>query len=89
MPIYEYACRECAERFSRLIRSLANPPEITCPKCGAADPRKLASAFAAHGLECQVDSYSGGDDSDIQGPAPTSFGRKELAEAQKLRDSAK
>ena len=89
MPIYEYACRVCGERFSKLIRSISNVPEISCPECGAPEPRKLASAFAAHGLDCQVDSYCGGDNSDLSGPAPTSFGRKELGEAQKLRDAAK
>jgi putative FmdB family regulatory protein len=87
MPIYEYRCQECNERFSKLVRSLANPPEILCPKCGSEGARKLASTFAAHGLESQVDNYSGGDESDLAVDKP-SFGRKELAEARKLRDDA-
>lgn len=81
MPIYEYVCVECGEAFSRLILSLDRPPTITCPACGSTRARKLVSLFAAHGLDCQVDSYTGGDDSDLVEPRPPTLGRKEIAEA--------
>ena len=46
MPIYEYRCRECGERFE-LRRSISDSDsEIKCPKCQAEHPERLLSLFA-------------------------------------------
>ena len=45
MPVYNYACRACAERFDALVRSDSPPPP--CPACGAADAERLLSTFVA------------------------------------------
>ncbi|MFC2072725.1 zinc ribbon domain-containing protein [Chloroflexota bacterium] len=46
MPIYEYECENCGERFE-LRRSISdNDNEIRCPKCGAKKPRRVFSMFA-------------------------------------------
>jgi putative FmdB family regulatory protein len=49
MPIYEYRCQECGEKFEKFVRSMNNPgPEvkwIRCPKCGGQKVEKLLSAF--------------------------------------------
>jgi len=46
MPIYEYRCQECGEKFEKFVRSMNNPgPEIECPKCGGQKVEKLLSAF--------------------------------------------
>jgi putative FmdB family regulatory protein len=88
MPIYEYRCEDCGERFSKLVRRLTDQAtKVACEACGSPRARKLVSQFAAHGLESQVDSYTGGDESDL--PAPkTTFGREDLAAAKKLRESS-
>ena len=46
MPMFEYACRECGERFEELrsIRDDGPPPE--CPACGSTEATKLFSPFA-------------------------------------------
>jgi putative FmdB family regulatory protein len=46
MPIYEYECPECAERFSRLrpMRELDEPSR--CPRCGNTEARRVLSQFA-------------------------------------------
>ena len=45
MPIYEYECAACGERFE-LRRDLAdNDSEIKCPKCGVPNPRRVFSMF--------------------------------------------
>ncbi len=49
MPIYEYECPECKERFEKLVRSAASQPETTCPACGAEGARRMVSAFASFG----------------------------------------
>ena len=46
MPIYEYVCRACGNRFEQLQRSLrAAAPD--CPECGAGQPVKQFSTFSA------------------------------------------
>jgi putative FmdB family regulatory protein len=43
MPIYEYECRACGERFETFVRD-ATPP--TCPACANIDLERLLSMFA-------------------------------------------
>ena len=46
MPIYEYECIKCGERFE-LRRSIADcDSEVRCPKCGTKYPRRVLSVFA-------------------------------------------
>jgi putative FmdB family regulatory protein len=57
MPIYEYCCVRCGERFEELVSSTRETPPA-CPKCGAAGAEKLMSAASvkvgggAAGLGC-------------------------------------
>ena len=49
MPIYEYRCESCAERFEELVRRPDDP--VACPECGgsgrsACCPRSPGSAAA-------------------------------------------
>ena len=45
MPLYEYQCDDCGERFER-IRKFSDPPlDEPCPKCGG-HVRKLLSSPA-------------------------------------------
>jgi len=46
MPIYEYKCSECGEKFEKLV-SLHSTQEIECPKCGSTKVRKLISLFGS------------------------------------------
>ena len=43
MPLYEYDCLKCAQRFEVLIRG---PQTITCPSCGHDGVERVMSAFA-------------------------------------------
>jgi putative FmdB family regulatory protein len=45
MPIYEYQCLECGEKFEKLVRSTNSSAGIECPKCGGQKVEKLLSAF--------------------------------------------
>jgi putative FmdB family regulatory protein len=44
MPIYEYECNECGNRFERFVRSTDD--EIACEKCGSTELQRLLSAFS-------------------------------------------
>lgn len=44
MPLYEYACEQCAHRFER-IQKFSDPPLERCPQCDG-PVRKLVSSPA-------------------------------------------
>jgi len=45
MPIYEYECLSCGERFD-VCRSMSDrDSEIKCPKCGTENLRRIFSLF--------------------------------------------
>jgi len=50
MPIYEYECVQCGERFE--IRQSFNEDraKVTCPKCGAPNPKRRFSVSSAQPL---------------------------------------
>jgi putative FmdB family regulatory protein len=49
MPIYEYECTSCGERFE-LRRSIGDSDsEIKCPECGVEHPQKVFSTFTMGG----------------------------------------
>jgi putative FmdB family regulatory protein len=45
MPLYEYECDACHQRFER-IQKFSDPPLDVCPKCGKGPVRKLVSSPA-------------------------------------------
>ena len=42
MPIYEYKCKACGNKFEKLLRG---QEKVCCPKCGKGSPNKLFSVF--------------------------------------------
>ena len=46
MPLYEYQCESCQNRFEKIQKSYTDPPLETCPKCGKGPVRKLISSPA-------------------------------------------
>lgn len=47
MPIYEYICDDCGERYERIVMNKSTA--IECPKCASAKHTLQLSVFAAHG----------------------------------------
>jgi putative FmdB family regulatory protein len=45
MPIYEYQCTQCGERFEVRQSIGEGGSKLKCPKCGAAEPQRLFSSF--------------------------------------------
>jgi len=50
MPIYEYRCQDCGEKFEKLIRSNSDQTELICPNCGGKQTEKLFSVFGTSGF---------------------------------------
>ncbi|HEY1356298.1 MAG TPA: zinc ribbon domain-containing protein [Solirubrobacterales bacterium] len=47
MPIYEFECEECGNRFEELVPSEA--AEVACPNCGSTRARRLMSTVSPPG----------------------------------------
>ncbi|MCX6641235.1 MAG: zinc ribbon domain-containing protein [bacterium] len=61
MPIYEFECANCQNKFDELVRVSVDLSAIVCPKCGANAPRKLMSVFGFASGGKSVASTSGSD----------------------------
>ncbi|MDD4877088.1 MAG: zinc ribbon domain-containing protein [Dehalococcoidales bacterium] len=46
MPIYEYECISCSNRFELLMSIAASDADISCPGCGNKDVIKVITTFA-------------------------------------------
>lgn len=58
MPIFEYKCKNCQEKFE-IFRSSSNTDPVICPKCDSKDTTKLFSTFASSGGDYAGISSSG------------------------------
>jgi putative FmdB family regulatory protein len=47
MPIYEYECRRCKERFEVLQKMNEDNSHLRCPKCRAERPERVLSLFSS------------------------------------------
>jgi putative FmdB family regulatory protein len=45
MPIYEYQCKACGERFERLVRRMSSSEAVRCPKCESVKTERALSVF--------------------------------------------
>ena len=51
MPIYEFECPACNHVFERLMKVAEDQKGLTCPACGAMNPRKLIGRASFHSRE--------------------------------------
>ena len=58
MPIFEYRCTNCAERFETLVLS-SSEKEVECPNCHSNQTEKQMSMFASSGSNVSGSSRSG------------------------------
>ena len=61
MPIYEYKCMSCGEKFELLRRFSDKDNEVKCPKCGEIGVKRALSGFATASSDssCAPISHSG------------------------------
>lgn len=45
MPIYEYICQDCGEKYDKFVRSSLAKVELKCPNCGSSEAKKAFSVF--------------------------------------------
>ncbi len=61
MPLYEYKCTQCNEKFEKLVRSSFEQGDVHCPSCGSGKVKRLISMFGSLGFSS--DSSYGGSSS--------------------------
>jgi putative FmdB family regulatory protein len=92
MPIYEYLCPPCNRVFSFLLKSVAEPCEPTCPKCGGKELRRRMSRFAVTGAarksQANVEVPTGGDPAAAQGAGDALDDPRVEGEMMKLMSAA-
>lgn len=49
MPIYEYKCDKCGERFEEIV--FGSDSSLACPKCQSKDVERQMSCFASFGSD--------------------------------------
>lgn len=59
MPIYEYRCEECEERYEEFL-STSDKPAPPCPACGSKDVMRLLSRINTEWKPSDVDWSSVG-----------------------------
>lgn len=57
MPIFEYACADCAENFEKLI---FGSQVVLCPNCSSGNIKKKMSSFGMSGGERTTAGASSG-----------------------------
>src|SRR4029079_621306 len=84
MPLYEYQCEACGQRFE-VIRKFSDPPLETCTRCGKGPVRRLLSSPAIQfkGTGWYITDYSQKGKSDTGGGAATKndTGKSDTAKA--------
>jgi putative FmdB family regulatory protein len=58
MPIYEYLCDDCGERYERIV--INKSTKVTCPKCESGKKTVQLSVFAAPANGSKSSNGSGG-----------------------------
>ena len=73
MPLYEYQCDACEERFER-IQKFSDPPVEVCPSCGGTVKKLLSSpAIQFKGSGWYITDYAKKPAGDSK-PAPSKDG---------------
>lgn len=68
MPVYEYECKSCGERFD-VLQKLSDPPVTVCSLCGGAVRKLLGTpALQFKGTGWYITDYAG------KSPAPAGSG---------------
>jgi putative FmdB family regulatory protein len=58
MPIYEYQCTQCGEKFEVRQAMSEDGSKLNCPKCRAGNPQKIFSTFFSPGSSESFDMGS-------------------------------
>jgi putative FmdB family regulatory protein len=55
MPIYEFECTKCHQKFDCLLKVDESYAGLSCPSCGKTSPKKLVSSFQTNNWSTFLD----------------------------------
>jgi putative FmdB family regulatory protein len=88
MPIYEYECEKCGNRFEK-IQKFSDPPVDACPKCGGhVHKMQSAPAFQFKGTGWYATDYAKSGQSETKETKSTSESKSE-SKPESKSESAK
>jgi putative FmdB family regulatory protein len=80
MPLYEYQCEACGNRFEKIVK-FSDPPLETCPECGGAIQKLLSSpAIQFKGSGWYITDYAKKPSSDGSGSSTSDKGAGKSSE---------
>ncbi len=90
MPLYEYECEACGQRFEK-IQKYSDPLADVCAKCGKGPVRKLLSSPAIQfkGSGFYITDYAKKSSPDSSGSKSSSGGSDSGGESKKDGESKK
>jgi len=59
MPIYEYECQSCKERFEVLQKMNEDNSRVRCPRCNADGPQRVLSSFSSGSVKSSASCSTG------------------------------
>ena len=68
MPIYEYVCQDCGEKYEKFVRSSTAEVKLICPTCGSERGEKAFSVFGAIGSSASSSAGSFASSAPACGP---------------------
>jgi putative FmdB family regulatory protein len=54
MPIYEYKCQKCGEKFEKRVGFFHSGKCSQCPKCGDEQAERVFSPFSSTASSCST-----------------------------------
>ncbi|MCY3800547.1 MAG: zinc ribbon domain-containing protein [Chloroflexi bacterium] len=86
MPTYDYQCRNCGKRTSRLFRSFAAVHDFPCPGCGELElERKISKVAVIRGsARSGGDGIDSGLESGLEQEDPRAIARMARSMAQEM-----
>ncbi len=54
MPIFEYICSDCREKFEKLVLRRSDDSAVPCPRCGSTHTQQAFSTFATSGSSSEA-----------------------------------
>ncbi len=58
MPLYEYECKKCGNKFEKLVFS-SDSEDVKCPKCKSNETKRILSLFSSKASGCSSPVGSG------------------------------
>ncbi|MTI84196.1 MAG: zinc ribbon domain-containing protein [Firmicutes bacterium] len=59
MPVYDYQCKQCGQRFSQMV-SMENRKNVSCPECKSKEVKQLITGCAINTGGCGSPSVPAG-----------------------------